>query len=274
MAAYVHRQPLGWLLLPAGLLYGVLAFLPLATMLRLSMAEGTAHYAEVTSGRLLWRAAGNTLAISLTTTAIALVLGYVVAAALWRSGPAMRSLLFGFIMLPFWTAVLVKNFAWAALLQDNGVVNGLLQWAGLTDAPIRLMHNRFAVVVGMVHYVLPYAVFPIYTAMRGIDLRLERAARSLGATGLALFLTIILPLTMPGVLGAALLVFIVSAGFFVTPVVLGSPSDMMISNLVGYYLHELVDFNAASALAMLILAAITPVIVLQQFLGGRTRGRA
>ena len=110
----------------------------------------------------------------------------------------------------------------------------------------------------MVHYVLPYAVFPIYIAMRGIDLRLERAARSLGARGIAVFWPIVLPLTLPGVFGAAVLVFIISAGFFITPVILGAPSDMMVSNLVDYYVHELVDFGSAAALAVLILAAITP----------------
>lgn len=270
-----HHLPAAWLLLPAGLLYGGLALLPIGNLLRLSLSDGGSHYASLWEGRLLWRAVTNTVSISLTTTAIALLLGYLLAAALWRSGPAMRSVLLGFIMLPFWTAVLIKNFAWAALLQDNGVVNTLLQAAGLTDAPVTLLHNRFAVIVGMVHYVLPYAVFPIYTAMRGIDLRLERAARSLGARGTAVFLTVILPLTLPGLTRAGLLVFIISAGFFVTPVVLGAPSDMMVSNLVGYYVHELVDFDGASALAILILLAITPVIVLQQVLDrGGSHGRA
>jgi ABC-type spermidine/putrescine transport system permease subunit I len=274
-AAVRHQLPAAWLLLPAGLLYGGLALLPIATLLRLSLSDGGSHYASLWEGRLLWRAATNTVVISLMTTAIALLLGYLLAAALWRSRPVTRSVLLGFIMLPFWTAVLIKNFAWAALLQDNGVVNSMLQAVGLTDEPVTLLHNRFAVIVGMVHYVLPYAVFPIYTAMRGIDPRVERAARSLGARSLAVFLNIILPLTLPGLTRAGLLVFIISAGFFVTPVVLGAPSDMMVSNLVGYYVHELVDFDGASALAILILLAITPVIVLQQVLDrGGSHGRA
>lgn len=274
-AAVRHHLPAHWLFLPIGLLYGGLALLPLAIILRLSVSEGTTHYAALWEGRLLWRATTNTVVISLTTTAVSLLLGYLLAAALWRSGPAMRSTLLAFIMLPFWTAVLIKNFAWAALLQDNGVINTILQATGLTDGPVTLLHNRFAVIVGMVHYVLPYAIFPIYTAMRAIDPRLERAAQSLGAGRLSLFATVILPLTLPGVTRAALLVFIVSAGFYVTPVVLGAPSDMMISNLVGYYVHELVDFDGASALAVLILLAIAPVIVLQQTLDrGGTHGRA
>lgn len=265
MARNAHPLRLGWLLLPAVLLYGGLALLPLATIVRLSLSDGGAHYLEVLRGPLLWHAARNTVAISLSTTVIALLLGYLLAAALWRSRPAARSVVLAFILLPFWTAVLVKNFAWAALLQDNGVINGLLQAAGL--GPVTLLHNRLAVVIGMVHYVLPYAVFPIYTAMRGIDVRLEQAARSLGARRSGVLRSVILPLTLPGLASAGLLVFIVSAGFFITPVILGAPSDMMVSNLVDYYVHSLVDFDAASALAVLILLAVAPVIAIQQFVG-------
>ncbi len=127
-----------------------------------------------------------------------------------------------------------------------------------------LLHNRLAVIIGMVHYVLPYAVFPIYTALRGIDPRVERAARSLGASTPSLVWRVILPLSLPGVAAAAMLSFIVSSGFFITPVILGAPSDMMISNLVNYYVHELVDFSGGAVLAVLILAAFVPAIVAQQ----------
>ena len=243
--------------------------LPLGTVVRLSFADEGGHYAAVLHSRLLWRAASNTLAISFITTAIALVLGFLLAACLWRSRRGIRSVVLAFIMLPFWTAVLVKNFAWAALLQDNGVVNTLLQAAGLTTAPVTLLHNRLAVIIGMVHYVLPYAVFPIYTAMRGIDRRVEWAARSLGARGFAVFWTVVLPLTVPGLAASGLLVFIVSAGFYITPVILGAPSDMMLSNVVDYYVHELVDFNGAAALAVLILLAAAPLVAAQQLAARR-----
>ena len=269
MASATHRLGFGWLLLPAGVLYGGLMLLPLAAIVRLSFADGGGHYATVLRGRLLWRAAGNTVAISLATTAVALVLGFLLAACLWRARPAVGRLVLAVIMLPFWTAVLVKNFAWAALLQDNGVVNQVLRALGLTDAPVTLLHNRLAVVVGMVHYVLPYAVFPIHAALRGIDPRVERAARSLGARGLAVFWTVVLPMSVPGLAAAGLLVFIVSAGFFITPVILGAPSDMMLSNLVDYYVHELVDFDDAAALAVLVLLAAVPLVAAQQLASRR-----
>ncbi len=257
------------LLLPSGVLYGGLMLLPALAILREGFADGGARLAAVLQSRLLWRAAQNTLAVSLITTGIAVLLGFLLAAALWRSGPRQRSVLLAFILLPFWTAVLVKNFAWAALLQDNGVVNTLLQAIGLTSAPVTLLHNRLAVVVGMVHYVLPYAVFPIYTALRGIDPRVERAATSMGARRLAVLRWVVLPAAIPGVANAALLVFIISAGFFITPVILGAPSDMMVSNLVDYYVRELVDFGSAGALATLIAAAVTPLVVAQQALARR-----
>jgi ABC-type spermidine/putrescine transport system permease subunit I len=255
-----------WLLTPAALLYAMFGLAPLAVILWFSLADGGGHYATIWHSRLLARVAVNTLVISATTTIVAVTLGSLLAAALWRSSHATRTVLMGFVLLPFWTAVLIKNFAWAALLQDNGVINTLLQAAGLTHAPVTLLHNRFAVVVGMVHFVLPYAVFPIFNAMQAIDDRTERAAISLGASSWSVVRHITIPLILPGLGSAALLVFIVSTGFFITPVILGAPSDMMIANLVDYYVHELVDFNTAAALAVIVLAAVMPLVLLQQSL--------
>ena len=262
-----QARDFAWLIVPLAILYGVFALLPLGMILRFSVANGFENFRSVLDSPLLLRVTTNTLVISLATTAIALALAIPVAAALWRSGPKIRSLIMAFVLLPFWTAVLIKNFAWAVLLQDNGVVNGLLQAAGV--GPFTLLHNRLAVLIGMVHFVLPYAVFPIYTAMREIDRRLENAARSMGAGTAEVIWHVILPLIVPGIAAAALLVFIVSTGFFITPVILGSPSDMMISNLVDYYVHELINFNNAAALAVLVALLLAPVVVLQQRVGKR-----
>jgi len=255
-----------WLLAPVGLLYGALALLPIGVILRLGLTDGGTPLRTVLHSKLLLRATENTVVISLLTTLVAVLLGALLAVALWRAGQAMRALLWACILLPFWTGVLIKNFAWASLLQDNGVVNTLLLALGVTDHPLTLLHTRFAVIVGMVHYVLPYAVFPIFTALRAIDPLLERAARSLGAVPRRVIWWVILPLIVPGLSNAALLVFIVSCGFFITPVILGAPSDMMIANLIDYYVHDVVDFNAAAALSLLILAAIAGLIALQQLL--------
>jgi ABC-type spermidine/putrescine transport system permease subunit I len=255
-----------WLLAPVGFLYGIFALVPFALIIRFAAADSGEHFLTVLRSRLLLRAAANTLVISLLTTAVALIIAYVLAAGLWRARAGFRRVLLAFVLLPFWTAVLIKNFAWAALLQDNGVVNTLLQKSGLTHAPLTLLHNRLAIIIGMVHYVLPYAIFPIFNAMMAIDRNLERAARSLGAKTQSVIWLIVFPLTLPGIYSATVLVFVVSIGFFVTPVILGAPSDMMIANLVKYYVHELVDFSAGSALAVLILAAVVPLVILQQSL--------
>ena len=256
------RQSL--LLLPVIVIYGALAVMPLAIVARMSVEQGMMSFQKLFASTVFFRAVQNTLMVSLETTILSVVLAYPIAAWLWRSRGATRLLILAFVLLPFWTAALIKNFAWAVLLQDNGPINQALMAIGLTAAPLTLLHNRFAVVVGMVHYALPYAVFPIYTAMLAIDDRLDRAARSLGAGSASVAMLVILPLTRPGVYAAALLVFIVSTGFYITPVVLGSPRELMVANLVDFYAHQLVDFDAAAALSVLVIAASSILVALYQ----------
>ena len=231
---------------------------------RLGFDGGLDSFRKLFASTVFYRAVENTVAVSTETTLLAVILAYPVAVWLWRSRGLTRVLLLGFVLLPFWTAVLIKNFAWAVLLQDNGPINQALQSLGLIEAPLTLLHNRFAVVVGMVHYALPYAVFPIYTALLAIDDRLGRAARSLGASTAAIAWLIIFPLTQPGVFAAALLVFIVSTGFYITPVVLGGPRELMVANLVDFYAHQLVDFGTAAALSVLVIAAASMLVAVYQ----------
>jgi len=254
------------LLMPFFVVYGALLIWPLGLMVRTSMMDGTVAYNRVVHNPLLRLAITNTIVISVITTFIAVLLGYLCAAAIWKSRPVLRVVVLALVLLPFWTGVLVKNFAWAALLQDYGVVNSLLRAAGLARSPLPLLHNRFAVIVGMVHYVLPYAVFPIFAAMASIDDRLEKAAASLGASRSRLIGLIVLPLTLPGVYAAVLLVFIISTGFFITPLLLGGPRDMMAANLVDYYARQLVDFRAASALAVMIIVVVSVLVTVYQWL--------
>lgn len=254
------------LLSPFFVLYGVLLVWPLVGVVRTSVAGGAVAYAGVVRNPLFRLAMTNTLVISVITTVCAVALGYLCAAAIWKSGRITRLVVLALVLLPFWTGVLVKNFAWAVLLQDHGIVNSLLRALGLIRHPLPLLHNRFAVIVGMVHYVLPYAVFPIFAAMSSIDDRLERAAASLGASRLETGRLVVLPLTLPGVYAAALLVFIVSTGFFITPVLLGGPRDMMAANLIDYYARQLVDFRAASAVAVLLIAGVSVLVAAYQWL--------
>lgn len=170
-----------WLLLPAAVLAGILFVVPLVLMARTSFSDGLAGFRKVFTSPLLYPILENTLVIATVTTLVTIVLAYVCALAAWRSGPVLRTVVLAFVLLPFWTGVLVKNFAWAALLQDTGLVNDLLQWFGITSGPITILHTRVAVIIGMTHYVLPYAVLPIFAVMLVIERRLELAAASLGA---------------------------------------------------------------------------------------------
>ena len=254
----------GWLLAPAALLYGLMALAPMLIILQMSFSEGFGAYVRVLTNPLLRPILANTVVISFQTTLVALLLGYYLAATLWRSGPRVRMVLLALILLPFWTSGLVKNFAWAALLQDRGLINQGLQALGVTHRPLTLLHNRFAVIVGMAHYVLPFAVFPIYSAMQAIDRSLERAAFSLGASRLATLWRITLPLTLPGIYAGGLITFIVSTSFYLTPVILGSQKDMMIANLIDAYTHETVDFAGAAALAVVMMLAVSVLFALYQ----------
>jgi len=254
----------GWLLAPAALLYGAMALAPLIIILRMSFSEGLGAYVRVLTNPLLTPILANTIVISAETTAAAMLLGYYLAATIWRAGPRMRMILLAMVLLPFWTSGLVKNFAWAVLLQDKGLINQALQASGLTHAPLTLLHNRFAVILGMTHYVLPFAIFPIYSNMLAIDRSLERAALSLGATAASTLWRVTLPLTLPGVYAGGLITFIVSTSFYLTPVILGSQKDMMIANLVDTYTHETVDFAGASALAVMLMIAVSVLFALYQ----------
>lgn len=266
VAAGGARRGRGWLvmLIPLVALYGLLLVLPLARILARSLASGTGAYEEALASPLLGQVVVNTIVICGVTTAVTLVLAYVAAAALWRSSGGMRLLMLGVVLLPLWTSVLVKNFAWAALLQDNGLVNDTLLWLGAIDEPLTLLHTRFAVIVGLVHFVLPYAVLPIFASMVSIDSRLERAAVSLGASRLRTIKEVILPLTLPGVFAAALLVLVICLGFFITPVVLGGPRDQMIANLIEYQARTVVDFEVAAALAMCVTAVVFLLVLVYQ----------
>jgi putative spermidine/putrescine transport system permease protein len=245
-----------WLLLAPILAFDVVLFLtPLGKLVASSFADNA--YQRVLEDPLVLRSLVNTLSISLASTVVTVVLGYVIALVLWRAGTVARVVLFAVVLLPFWTGILVKNFAWAVLLQDNGIVNAFLQGVGLTSAPIELLHNRFAVIVGLVHCLLPYAVFPIFSSLAAIDDRLGLAARSLGAREGSVFRRITLPLSMPGISAAGLLVFIISTGFFITPVVMGGPGDMMIANQIDYYARQLTDFSGAAALAVVLTVMVS-----------------
>ncbi len=259
------------LLLPALAWLGVLFVYPLGRLFSLSLfTPGFTfqHYAKLVGAAVYLKILGNTFEISLIVTLVALVLGYPVAFLLATARPRAAGLMLACVMLPLWTSVLVRTYAWMVLLGRRGVVNEALQSLGLLDAPWPLLYNRMGVTIGMVHVLLPFMILPLYSVMKGIDVELVKAAQNLGADRLQSFLRVYLPLSLPGIAAGALLVFVTALGFFVTPALLGGRGDMMIAMLIETQVRELLDWGFASALAVTLLAVTAgALLVFQRFLG-------
>jgi ABC-type spermidine/putrescine transport system permease subunit I len=196
----------------------------------------------------------RTLEIAAIVTVICLALGYPFAYWLATTTPGWRAVGFAFVLLPFWISVLVRTYAWMILLGRNGILNRNLVALGIVDAPLPLLHNTTGVVIGMVHVLLPYMIFPLYAVMRRMDPALLGAARGLGAPGWEVFRRVYLPLTLPGILSGATLVFVVSLGFFITPALLGGGRVLMIGVLIERQVRQFLDWGLAAALAVIVLA--------------------
>jgi len=196
----------------------------------------------------------NTFKMSISVTLICLILGYPVAYLLANLPTRVSNLLMIMVVLPFFTAILVRTYAWMVILGRNGLVNQLLMQWGVISSPFKLMHNLFGVYVGMVHILLPFMILPIYSVMTGIDKSLMRAAENLGADPARVFLHVFLPLSLSGVGGGCLLVFIIALGFYITPSLLGGVSDVMISMFIETQVNQLLNWGFASAMAVLLLA--------------------
>jgi putative spermidine/putrescine transport system permease protein len=199
---------------------------------------------------------GRTLAMALAITLLCLGLGYPV--AYWLSvlpGRSRGAVMF-FVLLPFWTALLVRTTAWIVLLQREGLVNHALLGLGVVSGPLPLIFNRTGVLIAMTHVLLPYLILPLYSVMAGIDRQHMRAARSLGAGPLRSFLKVYLPQTVPGVSAGCTLVFILSIGYYVTPELVGGPRDQLLSSFIAYYTNTALNWGLAAALATLLLVAV------------------
>jgi putative spermidine/putrescine transport system permease protein len=253
-------------LLPAVLFMGAVFLLPLLVVVYTSFSEGgftLQHYRELVSRPLYLLVLKNTLEISGLSTGLTLLLGFPVAYHLARQSPRRRAFLIIFVMLPFWTSILVKSFAFTVLLGQNGILNSAIA-AFLGDgAKVKLLFNRVGVVIGMTHFLLPFMVFTILASLLTQNPDLRRAAEIMGAGPLRIFSRITLPLSMPGVLAGVLLCFILSMGMFVTPALLGGRTDIMMSNLVDFHVRETLDWGVASSLSvcLIVLTAIFTLLL-------------
>jgi len=198
---------------------------------------------------------GRTLWISGVVTLVCLLLGYPVAYFIARQPPGRAAVLLFLVLLPFWTSLLVRTVAWVVLLQREGILNNLLLSLGLVSEPVRMIFNRFAVYVAMVHVLLPFMVLPLYAVMKGISPSYLRAASSLGAAPLTAFRRVYMPQTLPGVGAGCLMVFIQALGYYITPALVGGADDQMISYFIAFYASKTVNWGMAAALSVMLLAA-------------------
>jgi ABC-type spermidine/putrescine transport system permease subunit I len=245
------------LLLPLIAYLGVFYAYPIAAMMFRSVGEPywtLEHFAKLFREGIYLHVLWMTVEVAAVVTLAALLLGYPVAYLLARLDRAKSNLLLILVLVPFWTSILVRTYAWMVLLGRQGVVNQLLLAIGAIDQPLRLLNTTSAVYIAMVHVLLPFMILPLYGVMRGLDGDLLRAAQGLGAAPFAVFRQVWLPLSLPGVFAGCLLVFILALGFFITPALVGGPRDLMIAVLIQQQV-DLFDWPFASALAVVLLAA-------------------
>ncbi len=245
--------------------------LPVMQMLLLSLLEprpGLGNYRELFDSAVYARVLWNTFEISAQVTVLCLVLGYPAAYLLATASRRVANLLLIFVMIPFFTSMLVRTYAWIFLLGWQGIVNTVLLQSGIIEEPLRLLYNRFGVLIGMVHVLLPYMILILYSVMRGIDPRLVHAAESLAAPPFTAFRRVYLPLSMPGVFCGCILVFVMCLAFFITPAMLGSPRETMIANMIAYQVGVL-NWGLGAALSVILLVlSLVGLFMVNRFVGG------
>ncbi len=271
------RQP--WILLsPALTAVGLLLFVPLGFILVYSFWLRTATGADQVGFYLdNWRAALsdpfyrdillNTLKIAAITTAICALMGYPAAYFIARSR-GNKAVLLLLLMLPFWISYIIRTMSWINILGVSGALNSAMLWLGIIDTPIQMLYNEPSVILGLVHFLLPFMILNVFVSLDGIDTNLEAAANSLGATRWQAFLQVTLPLSLPGLAAGGLLCFVLGAGTYITPMVLGGPSDAMFANLVFEAIITQLNWPLGSALSLMLLAVLGALVLLyNRYLG-------
>jgi putative spermidine/putrescine transport system permease protein len=249
--------PKAWMLLiPILLFYGPFYIYPLFKLMSLSVFDPDftlRHFRHFFVNPAYLKVLINTISMSLTVTLLCLFLGYPTAYFLANINSRAANLLMIAVILPYFTSIMVRTFSWIILLGREGIVNKLLLSGGLIQDPIKMIFNGFGVHVGMVHFLLPYAILIIHSVMKNIDSNLMRSSESLGASRIQTFLFIYFPLTLPGVVGGGILIFIIALGFFVTPALLGGLNETMLAQFIEIQVHETVNWGFASTLALVLL---------------------
>jgi putative spermidine/putrescine transport system permease protein len=252
------------LLAPLAALLGLIFIVPLARLLWNAFGQptlGLQNFHTFFQTPAYVRAMLTTLRVSAIVTVLAVVLGAMIA---WElrvtTSRAKRLLLWSAVLLPLWESVVVRNYAFTILLEREGVVNKVLQAMGLTDHPVGLLYTQGGVAIGMLYTMLPYAILPLYASFVSIDDSLLRAAESLGASRLRAFMSVVVPLSVQSVLAAAAIVFVVSLGFYITPIVLGGAQTPFIATIIDQQIYNLFNLPLAAATSAVLLLGATIIL--------------
>ena len=255
------------LTLPAIIAVCLVIVIPVGWLFSLSFLDSNGdlslvNYEKMIAYKSYLRVFKTTFNVSFLTTFLCIVIGYPLAYFLSQIPRKYVGLFMLTVLLPFWTSLLVRTYAWLVMLQRNGLINNFAIDLGIWDAPVKLAHNLNGTLIGMVHIMLPFLVLPLYAAMRRIDRHALQAAANLGATPVQAFWQIFVPLSLPGVVAGSLIVFVLCLGFYVTPAVLGGGKVILVSMQITAILEDQFNWGAASALGVVLLVSTFAVLLL------------
>ncbi len=274
----IDKRP--WLLLSPSLVFiTLMVVIPMAFILVYSFYENIdlavdkvafqfGNWNEVLTDGYYRVAIWKTLRLSVIVTVLAAVLGYIPAYFIAMTKFRDKWLLLLLLILPFWISFIIRTLSWIHIFGNQGALNGLFRLLGITDTPLSLMYNEFTVIVGFIHVFLPYMILNIYVSLEGIDENLEPAARTLGATPWQAFREVTLPLSMPGLAAGCLLVFVLTGGSYVTPLILGGPNDFLFGNLIYDAIVSELNWPMGATLSFTLLFLLGLVVVLYSRLMG------
>lgn len=271
----VRRSPdsAAWLLVPALVLLVPVFVLPTVLLLTSSVTEppgGLDHYREALSSDLIRQVLVRSLTISAIVTVISLLVGLPYAVATVRAGSRMRGLLLGAVASTLFFSVIVRGYAWLALLDQDGVVPKVLHALGFGGSDLTLAHTRTGTIIGMVQYGIPFMVMAIYDTYRRADPQLERAAAVCGAGAVTRWRRVTLPLLAPGIAAGVIIVFITTLGYYILPAILGSPQDLMIGQLISQYVGMALNVGVGAALSCILLVVTVGAFLLFRRLNTKT----
>ena len=281
----ISQQPRSWtrlrwdlivLIAPMVLLSAIVFDIPLLNTAAWSVSDPQSgaltdrYFHEFMESRAYMRIIWRTLVMSLEVTAITIVLGYPLAYRTTQLAARWRLLVLGLVVMTFWVSILVRTYAWIVILGNGGLVNRTLQWSGLTNHPIEFLYNELGILIGMANVLLPFLILPLYAAMMRVDPRLMQVAETLGASKFRIFWQVFFPLTLPTLAASAILVFILSLGFYITPAVLGGGRVPLIANMMDLLINRFARWEIAAVVSVVLMVVTLSLYAIYQWLRERS----